>query len=97
MSKITMAFLFCLTSSIANAQQVIELVKPLKCGDAQFVMTHFTTEYGESPIWVGKSETGTHITLLMNKEKKTWTMLEYDAKFACVLGTGKGGSDPSGI
>jgi hypothetical protein len=30
-----MAFLFCLTSSIANAQEIIDLTKPMKCSDAQ--------------------------------------------------------------
>lgn len=93
---LTVVALFCFTT-LTNAQEVIDLVKPMKCSDAQVVMNHFATEYGEKPIWVGKSENGTYITLLMNKEKKTWTMLEYDSKFACVLGAGKGGSDPSAI
>jgi hypothetical protein len=32
--------------------------------------------------------------LLVNREKKTWTILEYNVKIACVLGVGQGGSPP---
>jgi hypothetical protein len=33
---------------------------------------------------------------LMNKETRSWTMIEYDARLACVLGAGedKSGSSP---
>jgi len=89
MRTLLVAFLFCLASSIANAQEVIELTKPMKCGNAEYVMTHFSTEYGEKPLWVGKEISGSHITLLVNKEKKTWTLIQYDSKLACVLGAGQ--------
>ena len=92
MRKLTMAFLFCLASSIAHAQEVIELNKPMKCGNAEFVMNHFAQQYGEMPLWVGKEMSGSYITLLVNKEKKTWTMVQYDGGIACVLGAGQSGS-----
>jgi hypothetical protein len=96
MRKIAMAFLFCLTSSIANAQEIIDLTKPMKCSDAQLVMNYFVDIHKETPIWVGKSVHNTHITLLMNKETRSWTMIEYDTTIACVLGAGeeKSGSSP---
>ena len=84
-----------LISSITNAQEVINLVKQMKCSNAQFIMNEFAEKFGESPVWVGKTANGTHITLLVNKDKKTWTLLEYDASIACVLGVGEGGSDPN--
>ena len=89
MRILCMAFLFCFASSIANAQEVIELNKPMKCGKAEFVMNHFAQEYGEMPLWVGKDISGSHITLLVNKEKRTWTMVQYDGGIACVLGAGQ--------
>ena len=92
MRTLLVAFLFCLTSSIANAQEVIELSKPMKCGDAEYVMTHFVNNYGEKPLWVGKDISGSHITLLVNKEKNTWTLIQYDSKLACVLGAGQSSS-----
>jgi len=94
---ITVAFLFCLTSSIATAQEIIDLNKPLKCSDAQSVMNYFLNTHQETPVWVGKTVLNTNITLLMNKETRSWTMVEYDARLACVLGAGeeKSGSNPN--
>jgi hypothetical protein len=43
---------------------------------------------------VGKTTNGTHVTLMVNKEKGTWTMVEYDAAIACVLGAGETSSRP---
>ena len=96
MPKLAMAFLFCLASSIAHAQEIIDLQKPLKCSDAQVVMNYFVDTHKETPIWVGKSVHNTHITLLMNKETRSWTVIEYDVRIACVLGAGedKSGSSP---
>jgi hypothetical protein len=92
---LTVALLFCLTSSIANAQEVIELTKGMKCSNAEFLMNYFVTEHKEKPIWVGKTAFNTNITLLVNKEKRSWTMIEYDARIACVIGTGETSSDPN--
>lgn len=89
-----MAFLFCLLGPIANAQEIVDLVKPLKCSDAETVMNHFKDNFKEAPLWVGKTTTGTHITLLVNKETRSWTLVEYDVKFACVLGAGDISSKP---
>ena len=96
MRSTTMAFLFCLISSIAHAQEIIDLQKSLKCSDAQSVMNYFVDTHKETPVWVGKSVHNTHITLLVNKETRSWTMIEYDARLACVLGAGedKSSSNP---
>ena len=92
----TMAFLFCLISSIAHAQQIIDLNKAMKCSDAQVVMNYFVDTHKEIPVWVGKTVHNSHITLLMNRETRSWTVIEYDARLACVLGAGedKSGSSP---
>ena len=96
MRNTAMAFLFCLTSSIANAQEIIDLNKAMKCSDPQKVMNYFVDIHKETPIWVGKTVHNSHITLLMNKESRSWTLIEYDARLACVLGAGeeKTGSSP---
>ena len=94
---ITVAFLFCLTSSIATAQEIVDLTKAMKCSNAQSVMNYFVDTHKETPVWVGKSVHNTHISLLMNKETRSWTIIEYDARLACVLGAGeeKTGSSPN--
>ena len=94
MRSIAMAFLFCLLSPIANAQEIIDLQKPLKCSKPEVVMNYFKDNYNEMPLWVGKTNTGTHVTLLVNKETRTWTMIEYEANLACVLGAGEISSKP---
>jgi hypothetical protein len=96
MKKVSVALLFCLISLIAHAQEIIDLTKPMKCSDAQVVMNYFVDTHKETPVWVGKSVHNTHITLLMNKETRSWTVIEYDSKYACVLGAGedRSGSSP---
>jgi len=69
----------------------------LKCSNADFVIPHFAKEFGETPVWVGKSNTNSHLALLVNKEKKTWTVVEYTDTTACVLGSGNAGSNPNNI
>jgi len=95
MRNTAMALLFCLISSIAHAQEIIDLQKPLKCSDAQSVMNYFVDIHKETPVWVGKSVHDTHITLLMNPATGSWTMIEYGVKIACVLGAGENRSGSS--
>ena len=83
------ALLFCFISPVAYAQDIIDLTKPMKCSEAQIVMNYFRDTHQETPVWVGKSVHNTHITLLANKETRSWTIIEYDAKLACVLGAGE--------
>ena len=89
MKNAAVALLFCLISSIAHAQEIVNLTKPMKCSDAQSVMNYFVDTHKETPIWVGKSVHNTHVTLLMNRETRSWTMIEYDTRLACVLGAGE--------
>ena len=89
MKNTAVALLFCLISSIAHAQEIIDLTKPMKCSDASSVMNYFVDTHKETPIWVGKSVHNTHITLLVNKQTRSWTMIEYDTRIACVLGAGE--------
>ena len=88
---LSLALLF---SSTTFAQEVMNLTKELKCSNAEFVMRHFSENYGEKPIWAGKTTFETHVVLLVNKEKRTWTLVEYDARIACVLGAGESSSSP---
>lgn len=94
MKNTAVALLFCLISSIAHAQQIIDMQKPLKCSSAETVLNYFRDNFQELPLWVGKTTTGTYVTLLVNREKRSWTMVEYDAAIACVLAAGETSSKP---
>jgi hypothetical protein len=85
----TITALALLLSTTTFAQEIINLAKEMKCSDAQSVMNYFVETHKEQPVWVGKSVHNTHITLLMNKETRSWTLIEYDARLACVLGAGE--------
>lgn len=88
---ITLVLLF---STTTFAQEIINLTKSIKCSNAESVMQYFTEQYKEMPVWVGKTTNGTHVTLLVNKEKRSWTLIEYDSRLACILGAGDATSNP---
>ena len=95
MRKIILGLAFLLTNTaFAQDSEIFDLVKPMKCSHAESVMNFFTEKFKEKPLWVGKTNTDTHIVLLVNKETKTWTMIEYDSRIACVLGAGETSSNP---
>ena len=87
---------FAQSPNIQNGD-VFELTKGMKCSSAESVMSFFVEKFEERPIWVGKTQLGTHIVLLQNKTTKTWTMIEYDSRIGCVLGAGETSSNPEGI
>lgn len=89
MYKSALVLVSCFLTSLVYAQEVIELTKQIKCSDVQTVMNYFQNTHKEVPAWVGKTVHGTHITLLTNKETRSWTMVEYDTRVACVLGAGE--------
>ena len=78
----------------ANAQQITELRKPVKCSEVKWVMNNFYEQYGEQPIWVSKTEQGSSVALLHNPDTKTWTLIEYSDELACILDTGRSNSKP---
>ena len=81
--------LTALICTFANAQEIRELRKPVKCSDTKWVMNHFSKEYGEMPSWFSKTDAGTELVILSNKETNTWTLIEFSDDTACVLNTGK--------
>jgi hypothetical protein len=90
MKKLLVLLMF---AAPAFAQEQIEMVKTLKCAQENYVFDLFKEQYGETPVWVGKDKaTNSYITILKNKEKGNWTIVQYDSAIACVLGAGEQGS-----
>lgn len=97
MLKLIMAFLFCLASSIANAQiegkEVFQLKKPMTCLNVQSLMDYLVKEYNEKMMWIGQEDsTGTYISLYKNTQTGSWTMIQFDSSIGCFLGHGIQGS-----
>lgn len=66
--------------------------KPTVCDTIDAVMQHLTEKYNEVPVWngrgAGKFDEGNSIMMLMNHSTKTWTIIQYNDKVACILAVG---------
>jgi hypothetical protein len=87
MRQSALAFLFCLYS-VANAQSIVQLNKPVVCGTFSMIVEQITKTYGEEPQWNG-SGAETKFTMLVNPKTQTWTLIEYTNTMACIIGTGE--------
>jgi hypothetical protein len=80
-----------LVLGIAVAQSVT-VQKPVDCADTATLLRGLSgSDYKERPIWLGV-ETGATLSkysLFVNEETMTWTLIQFDDKIACVLGTGE--------
>ena len=77
-----------LLPALAHAQPVT-VEKPVICDTLKTVIETLTgTGYREQPFWAGNDETSRYI-LLVNEKTKSWTMVQFNNKIACVLGTGE--------
>lgn len=82
------AFLFCITSTIANAE-LFQITKTLPCDKASKLLS-LMEDFRESPTWQGKNNKGVYTILLTNKDTKTWTLVLTDGVSVCILDSGQG-------
>jgi hypothetical protein len=83
-----LAFLFCLTSSVVNADEIFQTEKPVTCSTLKTVVEQLNGLYGEEPYWNGRSKDSKYI-MFTNPKTRSWTLVEYNDKVACVIGTGE--------
>jgi hypothetical protein len=80
-----------LVLGIAVAQSVT-VQKPVECADTATLLRGLSgSDYKERPIWFGiePGATVSRYSLFVNEETKSWTLIQFDDKIACVLGTGE--------
>jgi hypothetical protein len=80
-----------LVLGLAVAQSVT-VQKPIKCADTATLLRGLSgSDYKEKPIWWGiePGATVSRYSLFVNEETKSWTLIQFDDKIACVLGTGE--------
>ena len=72
--------------------QVVTVQKPTECADTATLLRGLAgSDYKEKPIWWGiePGATLSRYSLFVNDETKSWTLIQFDDKIACVLGTGE--------
>ena len=88
------AFLFCLISTIVNAEP-FEINRKLICETADIVLKTLEREFGEKPVWQGKNSQGLHSLLLANTKTESWSIVITDGINACVFDSGDSYSNPN--
>ena len=72
--------------------QSVTVQKPVECADTALLLQGLgSSNYKEKPIWWG-IEPGAPVSrysLFVNEQTKTWTLIQFNEKIACVLGTGE--------
>ena len=86
MNKFLLGILFL--PVVALGEQAT-LTKPVVCDDVKLVIEFVKSQpYYETLYWAGKDE-NSHYAMLVNEKTKTWTLIQFDEKTACVLGSGE--------
>lgn len=88
MRMLALAFLFCLLSSVANAQPTVQLEKPVTCSTLKTVVEQLSDIHGEEPHWTGLGH-GSKYIMFVNPKTQAWTLVEYTDTIACIIGTGE--------
>lgn len=94
MKKLLLLLMFT-TSAFAQEQeiQVFELNRPMKCAKVEEIMYFINQNFGETMSWVGKDENnGSFLSIYRNKDTGTWSLIQYDSKVGCFLGSGTQGT-----
>lgn len=87
--------IFAITMAIAatatNAEQIFQSQRQMICSDdATQLMQRITgPKINEKPVWIGvEEETGNGVTVLVNNQTGTYTILFVKNNFACVMSHG---------
>lgn len=81
------AFLFCLISTIANAEP-FTINRAIVCNKIGEVFK-LIPNFGEQPVWQGKNDKDLITILTLNLQTQTWTVIITNGEHACILDTGK--------
>ena len=83
---------FCVLLTGSVFAQSVTIQKPVECVDTETLFRALiSSDYEENPIWLGiqPGATLSRYSLFMNEKTKTWTLVQFNEKIACVLGTGE--------
>lgn len=73
---------------LAVAQQdYVTVEKKVVCGETKKVLEELFVQFEEVPVWTG-DEPKSRYGLLINEKTNSWTLIQFDEKMACVIGSG---------
>lgn len=88
MKNISVAFLFCLISSIVNAQ-AFQTNKLVLCDDTKKLISALNENWNEKLVWAGNDSTDkSRYGLFVNSKTGSWTLLQLTPEIACIVGVG---------
>ena len=93
MKKLAVAFLFCLTSTIANAQigpDFRQIQKNVFCGPVSVILKALAADdIKEEPLWTGKDESErSDYAIFVNSKTGAFTIIQFGKEIGCILGIG---------
>lgn len=77
-----------LLPAVAFAQPVT-VDKSVPCDKVERVIEELTKKHGEQPVWVGQAQ-DSRVTVLVNPQTQSWSVVQFNDKVACVLEVGEG-------
>ena len=93
MKKLLLLLMFATSAFAQQDVQVFELTRPMKCAAVEEVINFIYSNFGETMAWVGKDENNSsYLALYKNKDTGTWSLIQYDSKVGCFLGSGSQGT-----
>lgn len=88
MRIILAAFLFCSTSTIANAEAQL-IHKPVLCEKTSVLFKTLKDDYEEMPLMMGQDASNdSKYILFVNSKAGTWTFVQFTQEYACMIGFG---------
>lgn len=90
-------FLFCFLilptivfSQSIDTQESLVVNKPIVCERIDIVAKWITSpERNQKPFWIGDSKSQeSFYGVIVNEKTGSWTIVEFNHEFACILGTG---------
>jgi hypothetical protein len=91
MMRFTVALTLILTLASQSVQaEPVTRAKTVLCDNITAVFQTIIGEYKEQPVWHGISPgTDTELTLTVNPQTGSWTVIEYKDSRACVIAIGE--------
>ena len=87
-----------LTVATAVMAEPRVLNKPVTCDATATVLRTIVEDFKETPQWRGSNpEQGTTTVLTVNPRTGAWTLIEFNAVTACVIGVGENSSSAWGV